>query len=260
MFGPYDVLVLAVLAVGYVAGRSKGFAWQVSGIATLVFGLIAAAAGSRVVARFFPDAWNEDVRRFAAWVAIYAVVEIAIYLVTLALSKKIKEHELDDLDKRWGGTLGAVRWGLGLGAVSIVLVAGSERAQGFVQESLSGPLLARIAIVARPLLPEKIGAALERTIQRIDPNATAPSPSPVPSRAPVRPSGPSTPPPIARRPRTPASTPVPAASPSAPDLDAPATDDDPPPPPRKPRDSGKTIEPEPEASPEPRDPLAPPPR
>src|SRR4051812_24557155 len=103
MLGPYDVLVIAVLAVGWALGRAKGFAWQLSGIATLAVGFLAAAAGSSVVARLFPDAWPLDVRRFAAWTAIYAAVTVAIYLLTLALQKKLKDLQLDDLDRRFGG-------------------------------------------------------------------------------------------------------------------------------------------------------------
>jgi uncharacterized membrane protein required for colicin V production len=277
MPGPFDVLVLAVLAVGYVLGRAKGFAWQVSGIATLALGFVAATVGSRAVAGFFPDAWPLDARRFAGWTAIYALVSIAIYVVTLGLSKKLKDLQLDDLDRRFGGTLGAVKAGLGLAAVSVVLVAGSEQALGFVQASVSGRLLARVGMLARPLLPDRIGSALERSLQRIDPEATATGdpaparPAPLPPAPPTTGPAPQRPPLGAARPprprqclaprldesTKPAPRPAPTPAPSTTPDDSMGGDDDEAP--SKP-DSGKTIEPEPEASPspEPLDPLAPP--
>jgi uncharacterized membrane protein required for colicin V production len=263
MLGPYDVLVLAVLAIGWVLGRAKGFAWQVSGIATLVLGFIAATAGSSSLAPFFPDTWPLDLRRFAAWTAIYGGVSVVIYLITLALSKKLKELELDDLDRRFGGTLGAVKSGLALTVVSLVAVAGSERARTFVQRSLSGFALARVGSIARPLLPEKIAAALDRCLERIDPDAALPRPgerpSPAPPTLPSRSVGSPGP-----RPRTTlaprldgGNTPRPPAPSPSPPSEPPEMDDDPPPP----RDSGKTIEPEPAPSAsEPLDPLAPAPK
>lgn len=272
MLGPYDVLVIVALALGWFAGRSKGFAWQVSGIATLFLGFVAAAAGAGSVAPFFPDAWPQDLRRYAAWTAIYASVSIAIYVATLALSKKLKQLELDELDRRFGGALGAAKAGLLVAALSLVAVAGSERAREFVQASSSGWLLAQVGTAARPLLPERIGKALDRSLERLDPHpedaapttpATHPTAPALPT-TPVRPVGPrptSPPPrvdggPVGASPRPaptrPSRPPKPAPSPDAPiTTDTPAMDDG---------ESGGDDEPDPSptpARPEPRDPLIP---
>lgn len=282
MLGPYDLLVLAVLGVGYFMGRAKGLAWQLSGIATLVLGFVAATAGAKMVAPLFPNAWSQDLKRYAAWTAIYASVSIAIYLLTLALSKKLKQLELDELDRRFGGALGAVKAGLLLAALSLVAVAGSERAREFVQDSTSGLLLAHVGSLARPVLPDKIGRALDRSLERLEPNGpSAPpalpapandgssAPAPVPSR-PARPhpslaprlngAGPASPRPAqpARPNRpSPAASPVAPEPPEAPSMDDPdGGDDETPsrPPTRRPKDGDED---EPPSKPEPRDPLAP---
>jgi uncharacterized membrane protein required for colicin V production len=168
-FGPYDLVALVVLLAGFVHGRTKGFAWQLSGIATLALGYAAATAGAVVLSPLFPDAWTPDLKRFAAWVVTFAIVSVAVYFVTLRLSKKIKEHELEELDKRFGGALGALKAGLILAAVSLVAIASSERALGLVKESASGQLLARAAFAARPVLPTEIGKAVARVAGRIIP-------------------------------------------------------------------------------------------
>jgi uncharacterized membrane protein required for colicin V production len=200
-FGPFDLVVVVVLVAGFIHGRSKGLAWQLSGIATLALGYVAAAAGSSVLAPIFPDAWPIDVKRFAAWIAVYALVSVGVYLVTLKLSKKIKEHELEELDRRFGGALGAFKAGLLLAVVSLVTIATSERARALVKESASGVLLARAAYAARPLLPAKIGEAVAKIAGEI-------APEPLPAPAPARPQPPRPAPPQAAPRTTPPARPL----------------------------------------------------
>ncbi|MEZ0230975.1 MAG: hypothetical protein ACAI25_20315, partial [Planctomycetota bacterium] len=59
-FGPYDLVVVVTLGAGFFHGRAKGLSWQLSGIATLVLGYLAATAGSSLLAPLFPDAWPLD--------------------------------------------------------------------------------------------------------------------------------------------------------------------------------------------------------
>src|SRR5207237_5593617 len=93
--GVFDLVVAAALVLGFLLGRARGFAWQVSGIATLALGYLCAAASASLVARAFPETWPLDLRVFAAWSAVYALVTIGVYFVTLKLSKKIRELELE---------------------------------------------------------------------------------------------------------------------------------------------------------------------
>ncbi len=254
--GPYDLFVLVALVIGFLHGRSKGLSWQLSGIATLGLGYLGATAGAAVLSPLFPDAWPDDVKRLSAWIATYALVSVAIYVLTLKLSKKLKENELEELDRRFGGALGALKAALLVAVISLVAIATSDRARSLVRQSASGQLLARAAFTARPLLPKKIGDAVADVAGKI-----APEPEPAATVLPK----PVAPRPVAPKPVAPRPTPPgPATGRPLPGTDQ--LDSPPPPPPVPPRppapetgDEGDDVD-TPKEPMEPRDPLAPPPR
>ncbi len=244
-FGPYDVLVVGALVAGFIHGRAKGFAWQVSGIATLGLGYVGASAGAAVLFPLFPDAWPVDLKKLAAWIGTYVVVTVGVYLATLRLEEKIKEKKLEELDRRFGGALGATKAALILAVISLAAIATSERAREMVKESGSGPLLARVAFAARPLLPERMGKAVGRVASDIEPPEPEPAP-PAPPPPPPKPLPVPPPRPVAPRPR-----PVPVESAPPPPL----------PEPRPAEDHEDTMPPpDPPEPPEAPDPLAPPPK
>ncbi|HZV01924.1 MAG TPA: CvpA family protein [Planctomycetota bacterium] len=239
-FGPYDVLVVGALVAGFIHGRAKGFAWQVSGIATLGLGYLGASAGAAFLFPLFPDAWPVDLKKLAAWIGTYIVVTVAVYLATLRLEEKIKEKKLEELDRRFGGALGATKAALILAVISLAAIATSERAREMVKESGSGPLLARVAFAARPLLPERMGRAVGRVASDIEP----PEPEPAPPPPPPRPLPVAPPRPVPH----PRPLPVESAPPPLPE-------------PKPPEDHEDTMPPaDPPEPPEPPDPLAPPPK
>ncbi|MBI3725021.1 CvpA family protein [bacterium] len=190
MIGAFDLVVVVALVLGYLVGRAKGFLWQLSGILTLALGYVFAAALSRLVARAFPGSWPEDLRSFAAWAAIYAVVSIGVYLVFMKLQKRIRELEFEELDRRFGGALGAVKAGLLVLVVSVVFVTASANARDVVRASPSGRLLARAGVTVRFLLPDRVGDKFGECLENLRPEpvaADAAKPAPAPAPVPARP-------------------------------------------------------------------------
>ena len=55
MIGVYDLLTLGVAVVGYAMGQSRGFAWQVSGLVTLIGGAVCATVLARPLGPVFGD-------------------------------------------------------------------------------------------------------------------------------------------------------------------------------------------------------------
>jgi len=269
--GAYDVLTLAVAAACYLLGRSRGLVWQLSGLATLVGGGICATVLSKPVGLLFGSGL---LARFLAWVLIYAAVAVCLYVLTLKFRDRIKELEFDELDKRFGGIVGAIK-GLALFfLITLIAVGVAPRLAGPVGRSASGRALRALVGEVRALLPERIhepfgpwlegvsedlpgpsrgGAAAEPSPTPTRPSPTAPSPAPTEEPTPTAPT------PAAPTP-TPTSTPTEEVDVFGPPL-PPRVDDDL----RRPgrRDEAPDLPPPPDpfdTSEDPPDPLAPPPR
>lgn len=249
--GVFDVVTLAVGAVGYALGRSRGLAWQASGLLTLVGGGLCATVLSRPLGRQFADG---VAGRFAAWVIVYAVVAVCLYVLTLKFKNKIKELEYDELDKRFGGMLGVVKALAVFALVTIVAAAVAPRIAEKVKASVAGQALRALVHELRPALPDQIHDAFGPWLDAVDaPPPAAPSttrwPDAEPPVAPDRVV--SAPPPVAPAAPTAPTTPRPPAPSTV------AVDDDlrpAPPPPRPVIDPPDPFD----TSRDPPDPLAPP--
>lgn len=176
--GVFDVVTLAVGAVGYLLGRSRGLVWQASGLVTLVGGGVCATVLSRPLGQQFADG---VAGRFVAWVAVYAVVALCLYVLTLKFKNKIKELEYDELDRRFGGLLGVIKALAVFALVTIVAAALGPRLADKVKASVSGQALRALVRELRPALPEQIHDAFGPWLDAVD----APAPAdPAPTRWP----------------------------------------------------------------------------
>ncbi|MCA8924654.1 MAG: CvpA family protein [Planctomycetes bacterium] len=151
--GLFDVVVIGVALVGYALGRARGLAWQISGLLTLLLGGAAATVLSRPVGALFHDG---ILGRFVGWIAVYAIVATALYVLTLSFREKLKEIEFDELDKRFGGVLGAVKALAVLAVITVVAVPLSPRVAQAVKPTPSGRVLSKLVAELRALLPERI--------------------------------------------------------------------------------------------------------
>jgi uncharacterized membrane protein required for colicin V production len=259
--GLFDLFTIAVAVAGYLVGRSRGLVWQASGVGTLVLGGLCATVLCRPLGSVFADG---ILGRFVAWVVVYVVVAVCLYVLTLKLKGKIKELEFDELDKRFGGMIGSFKGLLAFAVVTLVAVALSDGVRGAVKASATGQSLSYLVHQFQPLLPEKIHDAFGPYLDRVHPDVpTQPSERPVsqtPStqrpgqqpRPPVKRPQPPVKPPIVKDtpvPRTP--TPVKTPSPDP----VPITPLEPPVPPATPV---RDTEPDPfDTTSDPPDPLAP---
>ncbi|MEZ6185533.1 MAG: CvpA family protein [Planctomycetota bacterium] len=207
--GVFDLLVIGVGCVGYALGRARGLAWQVSGILTLLVGGAAATALCRPVGALFTDG---ILGRFVGWIAVYAIVATALYVLTLSFREKLKEIEFDELDKRFGGVLGAIKALAVLAVITLVAVPLSPRVARAVKRTPSGRALAKVVEELEGLLPERIPETFAAPVSEA-PGADAEADAePEPAAPPVhRPTQ-----------REPAPTPAPAPAPTTPRLPDPS--------------------------------------
>jgi hypothetical protein len=222
LIGVFDLLTLAVAVVGYALGRSRGFAWQVSGLVTLVGGAICATVLSRPLGPLFGEG---ILGAFAAWVVIYAVIAICLYVLTLRFKGKLEDMEFDELDRRFGGLLGGFKALAAFGVVTLVAVPLSSGVERSVKGSVAGRALQATVHELRPLLPERIHDAFGPYLDRVEGDSdTEPSATPSPTTSPpaAPPSSPASPaptrapaPPV-RQPSSAQASPTPRVSPLSP--------------------------------------------
>lgn len=189
MIGVYDLLTLGVAVVGYAMGQSRGFAWQVSGLVTLIGGAVCATVLARPLGPVFGDG---VLGGFAAWIAVYAAVATSLYVLTLRFKDTLEEIEFDELDARFGGLLGGFKALAAFGVVSLVAVPLSQGVEGAVKGSVSGRGLRAVVHEARPLLPEPIHAAFGPYLDRVQGRGAARrAPARAPAPTPASPAAPS---------------------------------------------------------------------
>jgi len=171
--GVFDAVTVAVAAISYGLGRKKGLVWQLSGVATLILGGVCATILARPVGALFGEG---ILVRFAAWVLVYALVAICLYVLSLKLKHRIEKLEFDELDQRFGGVLGAFK-GLFAFAVLVLVASGiSTNIATAVRESASGQALLVLVDELRPVVPERVASALF-------PGEAAATPTPEPEPA-----------------------------------------------------------------------------
>ena len=170
--GIFDALTFVVAVASYAIGRKRGLVWQLSGVATLLVGGACATILARPLGGLFAEG---IVGRFAAWVTIYALVAICLYVLSLKLKHRIEKLEFDELDQRFGGLLGVFK---GLFAFAILTLVAAGLSTGValaVRESASGRALLVIVDELRPVVPERIADALFPAAE------ATPLPTPAPS-------------------------------------------------------------------------------
>lgn len=175
----FDLFVLIVLVISFALGRSKGFAWQVAGLASLICGDLAARRfGPLVVDKL---GLSHPLSPFIGWVVIYILVAVSLYLTAWKFRKFLEKQDIDELDKHLGGVLGAVKGGLILALIVLFFATVSTWVRGKVMNTATGRAIAKAALVARNFLPPK-------TIEAIEPYADAPilkAPGNVPVKIPT---------------------------------------------------------------------------
>ncbi len=171
--GVYDLLTLGIGFAGYTLGRSRGLAWQASGLVTLVGGGLCATALATPLGPVFAEG---VAGRFAAWIVVYVAVATCLYVITLKFKHKLKELEYDELDKRFGGLFGAIKGLLVFAVITLVAAGLSQRIAGAVKRSACGLALRALVHEVRPALPEQVHDAFGPWLDPMDggPGATTP--------------------------------------------------------------------------------------
>lgn len=193
----FDIGALITLGTFFLLGRSKGFAWQVAGIASLILGYIAARIFSAPLSAALE--LGSGLGSFVSWLIIYILVATGVYLIARGFKRSLKEKELDELDKHLGGVLGLLKGGLLVFLVSLVGLTLLPQYRPKLLATITGKITARIVKILEDNFPEASREAVDPSPQLSIPAPAAPSRSgpalPAPTRLAPPPAKPEAPPP-----------------------------------------------------------------
>lgn len=119
-----DTTIVAVLLIGAVLGFLTGFLWQVARIAGLVLSAYCSATLHEPSCQLVRDVFKDGDARIvsaAAYVLVFVLVYLGLYVCAMALKAAIRAADLENLDRLAGAVLGLAKSALLAGAVCLLL-------------------------------------------------------------------------------------------------------------------------------------------
>jgi len=156
-----DYAVLVVTAISVVWGAWRGLVREVISLGGWVMAFLAANLLAGPLGEALPESIaRPELRVLLAFVGIFIVTLAVSTLVGVLLARLLKAAGLDGLDRVLGALFGVARALLIL--LAFALLAGLTRLPGDPAwtQSVSGPLLMRAAMAAKPWLPPALASRL----------------------------------------------------------------------------------------------------
>lgn len=152
-----DYAVAGVFAVSVLLGAWRGLVREVISVLGWVIAFLAANLLAGPIGPSMPEAIpTPELRVAAAFMAVFLGALLLTSLAGLLLSKIVRSVGLGGADRLLGAVFGAARGLLLVAAAALLAGLTSAPRQAYWRESVSGPLLARVALTLQPLLPRTL--------------------------------------------------------------------------------------------------------
>ncbi len=177
---PYDLVMLAVLAVATLFGLWKGMAWQLASLASLVVSFLVAVRMSGQVAPLISaqEPWN----RFIAMLLLYLATSVGIWLAFRLVARIIDRVRLKEFDRQIGALFGLAKGALLCLVITFFAVTLSESLRQNVLTTYSGRTIATVIKQTSPIMPPEVrkvlGTYIDRLDRKLDPTTPPEAPSP----------------------------------------------------------------------------------
>ena len=118
----FDIVIAALLIIGFVRGLYKGLFVEVASLVSLIAGIYGAIHFSYFVGDFLANSvsWNERYITIVSFAITFALIVFAIALLGKLFTKIANFAALGFLNKLLGGIFGALKIGLVLSVVLLV--------------------------------------------------------------------------------------------------------------------------------------------
>ena len=154
-----DITILSMLAIGAIFGFWSGLLWQIARVISLALSIYLAIVSNSHVGDWLHEHWENTslfVCRATAFVAVFLLVYIVLYLITNMLHKAIKATKLEMVDRLLGALLGAAKMGVIVSIVCACLTAlALQTTQNWVDQSTLASPFARATSVMIGLIPQE---------------------------------------------------------------------------------------------------------
>ncbi len=119
----FDIIIAALLILGFVRGLNRGLFVEVASLAALIIGIFGAIYFSYFVGNFLADrvSWDENYITIVSFAITFAIIVIIIASIGKLLTKIADFAALGLLNKLLGGVFGALKIGLVLSIILLVL-------------------------------------------------------------------------------------------------------------------------------------------
>jgi len=162
---PYDMVMLAVLALATLFGTWKGAVWQVASLASLVVSFLVALHFSGPLAPYISDReWN----RFAAMLILYLVTSMAIWIAFRFVSGLIDRMKLREFDRQIGALFGLAKGVLLCLVITFFVVTLSEAARVSILRSPSGRAMSWLLQRSEIVMPQEVRGAVGKYLRQLD--------------------------------------------------------------------------------------------
>jgi len=176
---PYDIFMLAVLALAVLLGAWKGMAWQLASLGSLVLSfLVAMRFGGPLAPYVSAQApWN----RFIAMLILFLLTSLAVWMVFRLVSGVIDRVKLKDWDHQAGALFGLVKGIVLCVVITFFAVTLSEWARQIILKTYSGHYIAVLLEKGTPIMPDEVrrvlGKYIEELDRKLDPKTPADAPA-----------------------------------------------------------------------------------
>jgi membrane protein required for colicin V production len=163
---PYDIFMLAVLALAVLVGAWKGVAWQLASLGSLVLSFLVAMRFGGPLAPYLSTQapWN----RFIAMLILFLLTSLAVWMVFRLVSGVIDRMKLKDWDRQAGALFGLATGIVLCVVITFFAVTLSDSGRETVLQTYSGRYIALLIQKGTPAMPDEVRRALGKYIEELD--------------------------------------------------------------------------------------------
>jgi membrane protein required for colicin V production len=164
---PYDLVMLAVLAMAVLFGAMRGFAWQLASIASIGLSYFVAYRYREPFSQMIhaDPPWNH----FLAMLILFLTCSLLVWLAFRLVSSTIDRLKLKEFDRHVGAAFGLIKGALYCVLITFFVVTlANEPWKQRVIQSRSGYYIARLLDKSEAVMPPELKQVVGPYLQQLD--------------------------------------------------------------------------------------------